>query len=78
MCVSASRAASYHHHRVHVCQVSTMSLFEYYRMNIPLFAPSLSLLKVWCDRYDLMWERSYGWPVRHRELIAEGFGEVRE
>jgi hypothetical protein len=55
-----------------------MSLFEYYRMNIPLFAPSLSLLKVWCDRYDLMWERSYGWPVRHRELIAEGFGEVRE
>ena len=26
-----------------------MSLFEYYRMNIPLFVPSLSLLKVGSD-----------------------------
>jgi hypothetical protein len=46
-----------------------MSLFEYYRMNIPLFAPSLRLLKRWCDRYDLMWERTYGWPARQLDLL---------
>lgn len=28
-------------------QVSIMSMFEYYRMNIPLFAPSLKLLTEW-------------------------------
>lgn len=30
-----------------VLQVSVMSIFEYYRMAIPLFAPSLDLLTTW-------------------------------
>lgn len=37
------------------CQVSVMSIFEYYRMGIPMFAPSPALLARWQvqHRYDL-------------------------
>ena len=43
-------------------QISTMHLVELYRLNIPTFCPSLSLLKRWCREHDLMWEVHYGWP----------------
>lgn len=43
-------------------QVSTINLIELYRLNIPTFCPSLSLLKKWCQEHDLMWEVHYGWP----------------
>jgi len=43
-------------------QISTMQLIELYRLNIPTFCPSLSLLKRWCREHDLMWEVHYGWP----------------
>jgi len=43
-------------------QVSTINLIELYRLNIPTFCPSLSLLKEWCREYDIMWESHYGWP----------------
>ena len=45
-------------------QVSTINLIELYRLNIPTFCPSLSLLKQWCIKYDLMWEAHYGWTER--------------
>jgi hypothetical protein len=46
-------------------QVSTMFLFELYRLNIPLFCPSKDLLIQWHRRSpDFMWERIYGWPER--------------
>jgi hypothetical protein len=51
-------------------QVSTISLFEVYRMGVPIFAPSLSLLKRWCQDYDLMWEATYGWPKRQEDLLG--------
>ena len=43
-------------------QISTMQLVELYRLNIPTFCPSLSLLKRWCREHDLLWEVHYGWP----------------
>jgi len=43
-------------------QVSTIQIVELYRLNIPMFVPSLDLLKRWCQDYDIMWEVSYGWP----------------
>eukprot|EP01038_Epipyxis_sp_PR26KG_P011271 gene11271-15122_t len=45
-------------------QVSSISFFEFYRLNIPLFIPSIKLLKEWHSRYDILWERIYGWPKR--------------
>jgi hypothetical protein len=51
-------------------QVSTMSLFEFYRMNVPIFAPSLALLREWHTNYDQMWEIHYGWPARHADLAG--------
>ena len=51
---------------VHVpYQVSVMSLFEQYRMNIPLFFPSLDLLTDWQFRYHVMKERTWS-QVRGR------------
>ena len=50
--------------------VSMISLFEYYRMAIPLFVPSLALLKQWCHEHDLLWERHVGRPARQVDLIA--------
>ncbi|CAF1363049.1 unnamed protein product [Adineta ricciae] len=40
-------------------QVSVMSLFEQYRMNIPLFFPSLDLLTQWHFKYRLLAERAW-------------------
>ncbi|KAG2388533.1 hypothetical protein C9374_000697 [Naegleria lovaniensis] len=45
-------------------QVSVMSFFEYYRLNIPLFVPSLSLMIKWQLEHNNMWERVYGDPER--------------
>jgi len=46
-------------------QVSTIFLMEAYRMNIPMFCPSLALLCRWHNQsYDFMFERIYGWPKR--------------
>lgn len=47
-------------------QVSFMTFFELYRMNIPLFAPSLGLLIQWHMQStilsELTWNRVYGHP----------------
>ena len=40
-------------------QVSMMSLFEQYRMNIPLFFPSLDLLSKWHLKYRVITERTW-------------------
>ena len=40
-------------------QVSIMSLFEQYRMNIPLFFPSLDLLSDWQFHFHVMTERTW-------------------
>jgi len=40
-------------------QVSLMSLFEQYRMNIPLFFPSLDLLTDWHYKYRVVKERTW-------------------
>jgi hypothetical protein len=40
-------------------QVSVMSLFEQYRMNIPLFFPSLDLLTEWHYKYMVVNERTW-------------------
>jgi hypothetical protein len=40
-------------------QVSTMSLFEQYTMNIPLFFPSIDLLTRWHLKYDIVFERTW-------------------
>jgi hypothetical protein len=45
-------------------QVSVMTFFELYRLGIPIFAPSLSLLCSWQANYAIMWERVYGDPPR--------------
>ena len=47
-------------------QVSTISFFEFYRRNVPLFVPSLRLLTQWVLRHNLMWERVYGRPSRQK------------
>jgi hypothetical protein len=50
-------------------QVSTISFFEFYRLNIPLFCPSKSLLMKWHSRHnDFLWERIYGWPDQLYQL----------
>jgi len=45
-------------------QVSVMSIFEYYRMGIPLFAPSPDLMTKWQQKYKVMseitWNCVYG------------------
>lgn len=47
-------------------QVSVMTLFEVYRMNVPIFAPSLNLLKKWhLEKQilnELTWNRVFGHP----------------
>lgn len=49
-------------------QASVMSFFEYYRLGLPLFAPSKSLLLAWSDDHDFVWERVYGHPRRPNSL----------
>ena len=43
-----------------------MSIFEYYRMNIPMFAPSPSLLAQWQIKYrvlsELTWDMVFSKP----------------
>ena len=43
-------------------QSSVMSFFELYRLNIPMFAPSVDLLKRWHWSVDIMSDRIYGLP----------------
>ena len=44
-------------------QVSTISYFEFYRMNIPLFFPGKSLLVSWFEDYNIIsCLRRYGHP----------------
>eukprot|EP00658_Telonema_sp_P-2_P038674 TRINITY_DN276_c0_g1_i8.p1 TRINITY_DN276_c0_g1~~TRINITY_DN276_c0_g1_i8.p1 ORF type:complete len:1262 (-),score=285.14 TRINITY_DN276_c0_g1_i8:299-4084(-) len=45
-------------------QVSVISFFEYYRLNIPMFVPSKKLLISWHLEHDQLWERTYGHPDR--------------
>ena len=45
-------------------QVSTISFFELYRANIPIFIPSCELLARWTLEHGIMWERIYGTPPR--------------
>jgi hypothetical protein len=40
-------------------QISTMSIFEYYRMNMPMFFPSKSLLTQWHKSFNLVREISW-------------------
>ncbi|CAF1234777.1 unnamed protein product, partial [Adineta ricciae] len=54
-------------------QVSLMSLFEQYRMNIPLFFPSLDLLADWHFAYRVVRERTWGGVIedlRNSSLIS--------
>eukprot|EP00040_Diaphanoeca_grandis_P004279 m.27877 g.27877 ORF g.27877 m.27877 type:complete len:960 (+) comp15826_c0_seq2:152-3031(+) len=51
-------------------QVSTMNLFEMYRVGIPLFFPSLKLLSSWYAKHAIMWERQYGQPERLSDVIG--------
>eukprot|EP00658_Telonema_sp_P-2_P039455 TRINITY_DN2822_c0_g1_i9.p1 TRINITY_DN2822_c0_g1~~TRINITY_DN2822_c0_g1_i9.p1 ORF type:complete len:1003 (-),score=166.34 TRINITY_DN2822_c0_g1_i9:253-3261(-) len=43
-------------------QVSVISFFEYYRLNIPIFVPSKRLLISWHLEHNTLWERVYGHP----------------
>ncbi len=57
-------------------QASVISVFEMYRMGVPLFAPSKHLLLNWHIDYDILWERRYGQPqqpdfVRVEQARAE-------
>ncbi|CAF2121680.1 unnamed protein product [Rotaria magnacalcarata] len=53
-------ALSHHPAIIHVpYQVSTMSLFEQYRMSIPLLVPSLDLLTEWQYQYGVVNERTW-------------------
>lgn len=40
-------------------QVSFMSFFEFYRMEIPLFVPSVALLTEWQIKYNILHEKSW-------------------
>jgi hypothetical protein len=49
-------------------QVSTMSMFEQYTMNIPMFFPSIDLLTKWHLKYDVVFERTW-------DKALTGFGK---
>jgi hypothetical protein len=51
-------------------QVSTMSLFEQYRMNIPIFFPSVDLLANWQLKYMVMPERTLAGVDGHRSAYS--------
>jgi len=44
--------------------VSTISFFEFYRAAMPMFVPSVTLLRRWVIEHGIMWERIYGTPKR--------------
>ncbi|CAF1242235.1 unnamed protein product [Adineta steineri] len=48
-------------------QVSLMSLFEQYRMNIPLFFPSIDLLTEWHFKYRVIDERTWDGVFRQHK-----------
>lgn len=50
-------------------QTSQMSFFEFYRQNIPIFAPSVHCLKHWHWSVDMLAPRIYGAPKREIEKI---------
>jgi hypothetical protein len=45
-------------------QSSVMSFFEFYRLEVPIFAPSHALLCDWQRKHGVGWERVYGDPPR--------------
>jgi len=49
-------------------QISVMTIFEVYRLNIPLFVPSQKLLLEWHTNYNFVWERVYGHPERPKHF----------
>ena len=51
-------------------QVSTMSLFEHYRMNIPLFFPSFELLAKWQLEHMVMSERTWYGAIHGKKANA--------
>ena len=57
-------------------QLSTISILEYYRLNIPLFFPSRELLSEWHSAYDVKWERIYGWPERLTSTSHDGNSDI--
>jgi hypothetical protein len=48
-------------------QISIMTIFELYRMGIPLFVPSPSLLVDWHKKYGILQERT--WPGVHNHPV---------
>jgi len=52
-------------------QVSVMSLFEQYRMNIPLFFPSLDLLTEWHYKYHIVAERTWDGVGNNRKNASK-------
>lgn len=52
-------------------QTSVMTFFEFYRLNIPMFAPSLNLLASWDADFGFMDGRIYGNPNRYEDLIRK-------
>lgn len=55
-------------------QTSIMTFFEFYRLNIPMFAPSLHFLVQLDLEYKLVNGRIYGWPKRFPDLIEQNTG----
>lgn len=53
-------------------QVSIMSFYEYYRMGLPIFAPTARLLTQWHMKYRLLSERSWAMTrlrPQHRSML---------
>ncbi|CAF1339882.1 unnamed protein product [Didymodactylos carnosus] len=54
-------------------QLSTMSIFEQYRMNIPLFFPALDLLTEWHKKQNILcqrtWHCAYHWTRANGSVI---------
>jgi hypothetical protein len=55
-------------------QVSVMSLFEQYRMNIPLFFPSIDLLTEWHYTYRVVDERTWDGISNNRKNASRILG----
>lgn len=51
-------------------QVSIMSIFEYYRMAIPMWAPSPDLLATWQLKYRILSERT--WDLVRKKMPTRG------
>jgi len=51
-------------------QSSTIFMFQLYSLNVPIFAPSVSLLEDWHRRTGFLFERVYGHPPRFDDRIA--------